>query len=177
MENDPRQSGCSERPPEDAPAARNGGERASSAAVRRLKSRSSRGLVNLAAFLAVSIVAAGNLATLHQVPEQVRHYLGAAPQPTLISTALIIYSFSAILMTLSRMTIGSGKYGGLTHVGFLAGFYAFYYFADALPDNFWAVFAAGMTILGLESYHLWTWCMDEVAKEKENRHQSGQEKS
>jgi hypothetical protein len=167
MENDPRQSGRSERPAEDAPAFLGGRGRESAEAVRRLKSRASRGLVTFAVFLAISIVAAGNLTTFHQVPERVRQLLGAAPQTTAISAALIIYSFSAILMTLSRMTIGSGSHGGLSHVAFLTGFYAFYYLSDCLPDNFWAVFAAGVTILGLEAYQIWNWCREEIRKELE----------
>jgi hypothetical protein len=54
------------------------------------------------------------------------------------------------------MMSGSGNKGGLDHVGYLTGFYVFYYFAGALRENFWAVFAAGATILALVAYGIWT---------------------
>ncbi len=79
----------------------------------------------------------------------------------------MLYSFSAIILILSRMMGGSANYSGLAHVGYLAGFYFFYHFAGAMNENFWAVFAAGMTILGLESYHIWTYCMEEIKKQEE----------
>ena len=80
---------------------------------------------------------------------------------------LILYIFSAIILTLSRMMSGSGKYSGISHAGYLAGFYVFYHFSGTLPENFWAVFVAGITILGLESYHVWIYCSEEIAKERE----------
>lgn len=93
--------------------------------------------------------------------------LGTPPPPNLISIALVIYCFSAIVMILSRMMSGSGKYGGIRHVAYLLAFYGFYHFAQALAENFWAVFAAGATILGLESYHLWAHCSESIRKEEE----------
>jgi hypothetical protein len=85
----------------------------------------------------------------------------------MISAVLLLYIFSAIILILSRMMSGSGKYGGIGHVGYLAGFYFFYHFSGRLPENFWAVFAAGVTIFGLESYHLWIYCSEEIARERE----------
>jgi hypothetical protein len=80
---------------------------------------------------------------------------------------LLLYIFSAIILILSRMMSGSGKYGGIGHVGYLTGFYFFYHFSGKLPENFWAVFAAGVTVLGLESYHLWIYCSEEITRERE----------
>jgi hypothetical protein len=85
----------------------------------------------------------------------------------MISSVLLLYIFSAILLILSRMMSGSGKYGGIGHVGYLAGFYFFYHFSGKLPENFWAVFAAGATVLGLEGYHLWIYCSEEIERERE----------
>jgi hypothetical protein len=85
----------------------------------------------------------------------------------MISALLILYIFSAIILILSRMMSGSGKYSGVSHVGYLAGFYVFYHFSGTLPENFWAVFVAGITILGLESYHIWIYCSEELEKERE----------
>ncbi len=85
----------------------------------------------------------------------------------MISAALLIYSFSAIILVLSRMMSGSGKFGGYSQVAYLAGFYFFYHFSGSMDEHFWAVFAAGMTILGLDSYHVWAWCAEELKKEEE----------
>ena len=139
---------------------------ASEDTIRKLKARANRGLIHIAAFIAISIFAVQNLNTLQTVPERIRHLLGTSPTAIMISALLIIYIFSAILMTLSRMTTGSGSYSGLSHVGYLTGFYLFYYFSGSLTENFWAVFAAGMTILGLEAYHIWAWCREEIRREK-----------
>ncbi|HEY6837561.1 MAG TPA: menaquinol oxidoreductase [Geobacteraceae bacterium] len=135
--------------------------------IRQLRSRSSRGLVTIAVFLAASIIAVKTFSLFQAIPDRVRIILGTPPSATMIGAALIVYSFSAILTTLSRMTTGSGSYGGFTHVAFLAAFYAFYFFSGSLPENFWAVFAAGVTILGLEAYHIWTWSQEEIRRQQE----------
>jgi hypothetical protein len=85
----------------------------------------------------------------------------------MIGAVLLLYVFSGIILILSRMMSGSGKYGGVSHVGFIAGFYFFYHFSGKLPENYWAVFAAGVTILGLEGYQLWIYCSEEIEKERE----------
>ncbi|HEX3001808.1 MAG TPA: hypothetical protein VHN82_05495 [Methanoregula sp.] len=139
-----------------------------SAAIQRLKSRSNRGLITIVTFIAVSMLAAANLSSLPSVPASVRHSLGAGPPATMISALLIVYSFSAILTSLSRMTTGSGKYGGVTHIGYLAGFYFFYFFSGSRAENFWAVFVAGLTILGLEAYQRWNWCREEIRRLQES---------
>ena len=51
------------------------------------------------------------------------------------------------------------------HVGYLTVFFIFYHLAKSLDDNFWAVFAAGLTVLGLESYHIRNYCHEEIKKE------------
>jgi hypothetical protein len=104
---------------------------------------------------------------LISLDESVRATLGHPPAANLISALLILYIFSAIILTLSRMMSGSGQYSGLSHVGYLTGFYVFYHFSGTLPENFWAVFVAGITILGLESYHIWIYCSEEIEKERE----------
>jgi hypothetical protein len=54
-----------------------------------------------------------------------------------------------------------------SHIGYLICFYAFYYFSGVLPENFWAVLATGMTILSLESYHIWTFSSARIREEEE----------
>ena len=135
--------------------------------IRRLRARSSRTLYVIALFIAMSIGAIRDFDFLPSFPQRIHDLLGQPPSAEMISTALLIYSFSAIILILSRMMSGSASYGGYTHLGYLAGFYLFYHFSGAMEENFWAVFAAGMTILGLESYRLWAWCTEEIRKEEE----------
>jgi hypothetical protein len=116
----------------------------------RLRGRANRGLWAMALFLGISLGALKNFDFLPSLPADIREMLGAPPPVTLISTALVVYSFSAIILILSRMALNSGKYGGITHVGYLGAFYGFYHYARALGDNFWAVLAAGVTVLSLE---------------------------
>ncbi len=90
------------------------------------------------------------------------------PSPKMISGLLIVYSFSALILILGRMTTGNGAFSGLPHVGYLVVFYLFYHVAHALDDNFHAVLAAGITILSLESYHVWTWNQERIRQEKQH---------
>ncbi len=110
----------------------------------------------MALFVAISVLAQRDFDFVPSLPAKVHALLGSSPPVGLISAALIVYSFSAIILILARMANGSGDYGGMMHVGYLLGFYIFYHFAGAMEDNFWAVFAAGMTILASESYHIRT---------------------
>ena len=135
--------------------------------IRRLKARPSHSLYAMALFIALSIGAIRDFDFLPSFPPGIREFLGQPPSADMVSAALLIYSFSAIIMVLSRMMSGDGKYGGFVQVAFLAGFYFFYHFTGTMADNFWAVFTAGMTILGLESYHIWAWCAEEIRKEEE----------
>jgi hypothetical protein len=85
----------------------------------------------------------------------------------MISALLVVYAFSAILLVLGRITNGSPKTVSFSHIGYLVCFYAFYYFSGSLPENFWAVLATGMTILSLESYHIWSLSMAKIKEEEE----------
>jgi hypothetical protein len=135
--------------------------------IRRLRARSSHFLYVIALFIAMSIGAIRDFDFLPSLPPGIHDLLGQPPSAEMISTALLIYSFSAIILILSRMMSGSASYGGFTQLAYLAGFYLFYHFSGAMEENFWAVFAAGMTILGLESYQVWSWCREEIRKEEE----------
>jgi hypothetical protein len=135
--------------------------------IRRLKARAHRGFYTIAVFMIVSIGAVRDFDFLPSFPPHIRAILGRPPSSNMISAALMLYSFSAIILILSRMMSGAGSYSGIAHVGYLSGFYFFYHFSGALNENFLAVFAAGMTVLGLESYHIWTYSMEEIKKEEE----------
>src|ERR1039457_5132187 len=132
--------------------------------IRRLKARVNYGLIAMALFIALSIGAIRDFDFLPSFPENIHALLGHPPSASLISTALIVYIFSAIVLVLARMMSGSGVFTGFSQVGYLAGFYIFYHFAKGLEDNFWAVFASGMTILALDPYHMWIYSAEEIKK-------------
>jgi hypothetical protein len=136
------------------------------ARIGRLQRKSGNGPLCLAIFIALSIAAQNDFAVVPSLPDDIRELLGHPPSPNMISAALVLYSFSAIILILTRMVSGSEKYGGIMHVGYLAAFYMFYHFSNSLNENFWAVFAAGLTVLLLESYHLWTICGENIRQER-----------
>ena len=135
--------------------------------IRRLNVLSRRGFWGLLRFLFISIAALHEFSFLPALPENIQRILGPAPPVGLISIALVVYSFSALILTLSRIWSGTGTYKGWSHLGYLSAFYGFYGFAHALSDNFLAVFVAGLTILGLECYHIWSYCNEALQKERE----------
>lgn len=135
--------------------------------IRKLQRKLTAELFSAALFLLLSIAALSDFAFFPSLPEQIKAALGRPPSVNMISAVLLLYVFSAIILILARMMSGSGRYGGVSHVGYLAGFYIFYHFSGKLPENFWAVFAAGATVLGLESYHLWIYCSEEIDREQE----------
>jgi hypothetical protein len=57
-------------------------------------------------------------------------------------------------------------YKGLMHVAFFTAFYIFYQLSGALQDNFWAVFFAGISVMGLDNYYLWSHSNEAVCKER-----------
>jgi hypothetical protein len=135
--------------------------------IAQFQRKSGNGPICLAIFLAISILAQQNFSLIPSLPDEIRHILGRPPSPKMISAALVLYSFSAIILILSRMVTGSLQYGGIAHVGYLTAFYIFFHFSQSMDENFWAVFAAGMTVLMLESYYIWTRCNEEIRKERE----------
>jgi len=143
------------------------GQHTESENTRRLRALANRGLFALALFIGLSIVAIRDFDVLPSFPPHFRELLGHPPSANMISGVLLLYSFAAIVLILSRMTTGSDKFGPYANVGYLAGFYFFYHFSGALEENFWAVFASGLTILSLETYHIRTYCSEEIRKEQD----------
>ncbi len=71
-------------------------------------------------------------------------------------------------------------YKGLMHVAFFTSFYTFYQLSGALQDNFWAVFFAGISVMGLDNYYLWSHSSETVRKERallENMREGDRENS
>ena len=126
-----------------------------------------RGILALSLFLVVSILAWWGFSFLPG-PDIVTSFLGKPPSARIISIVLLIYTFSAIILSLSRMTSGIEHRSSFSHVGFLTAFFLFYYFGKSLEENYWAVFGSGITILGVESYRIWTFCAEGISKNKED---------
>lgn len=137
-----------------------------SADIRRLTTFSNRGLWALSLFILVSMVAWRGFPLL-PLPDTVRASLGAPPPPHIISMVLLFYTFSAIILSLSRMMAAVEHKSSFCHVGYLTAFFLFYHFAKALGDNYWAVFGAGITILSVESYRIWSYCKEALARKHE----------
>ncbi len=135
--------------------------------IKRLKRFSTRGVLALSLFLVVCVLAWWGFPFL-PVPDTVNVFLGKPPPARIISIVLIVYTFSAIILSLSRMTSGIEHLSSFSHVGFLTAFFLFYYFGNNLEDNYWAVLGSGITILGVESYRIWTYCAESIAKKKED---------
>ncbi|MBJ6726567.1 menaquinol oxidoreductase [Geomesophilobacter sediminis] len=113
-----------------------------------------RELFGAALFLGISVLAVRNFAPFPPLSEEGRAMLGRPPSQEMLAAALIVYSFSAIVHILARMTSGSPKAGPFAHAGYLTAFYLFFHLSGILPENFWAVFAAGVTIFALETYQI-----------------------
>lgn len=138
------------------------------AQIRKLEIRASSGLWVLALFTLISIGASREFSFLPELSPAARDVLGPSPPADLISVALVAYSLSAIVLALYWLMSESRPGGSLAHLGFLTAFYVFYYFSETLKENFWAVFVAGMTILGLKSYHLWNYYSEQQRIEEQN---------
>lgn len=135
--------------------------------IRTLERRAYAGLHVLSVFILISIGATLDFSFLPSFPPAIRKGMGGAPPAGFISMALAVYVFSASTLSLSRMMEGSGKTGGIAHLGYLGAFFFFYHACGDLDTHFWAVFAGGATVLILESYQRWYYCREEIQRERE----------
>lgn len=129
---------------------------------------SRQGLWGLLVFILISLVTVyfQDYNLLNNVSPGMRDFLGKPPSPKMINIALAIYSFSALILTLSRLSDRTEVYRGWAHVGYLSGFYIFYFLSNALRVNSLAVLIAGVTILGLEYYSIWSFASDAIRRER-----------
>jgi hypothetical protein len=137
------------------------------ARIRCFSARARLGQWGLIIFGLLSIAAFRFGPLLETLPQHWLSVLGPAPPVRLISIALVVYAFAALIYILARMMEGGKRYRGWSHLGYLGGFYLFYAYAGALQENFWAVLAAGLTILGLEQYRLWSHCQEVIRQERQ----------
>lgn len=134
--------------------------------IQRLERASANGLWSMVLFLSVSFVAFDGFSIFPDLSDDVRIMLGAPPPGEMISLALVVYAFSSIVRTLARMSRNIKPYLGLMHAAFFAAFYLFYQLSGVLQDNFWAVFFAGSSVMGLDNYYLWAHSNEAVLKER-----------
>ncbi len=148
------------------------------ARIRRLERASGNGLWAMILFLLISFAAFDGFSILPDLSDDVRRMLGTPPSGEMISLALVVYAFSGIVRTLARMSRNIKPYLGLMHAAFFTAFYTFYHLSGVLQDNFWAVFFAGLSVMGLENYYLWAHSNEAVRKERAllNSMQKGDER-
>lgn len=137
------------------------------AKIKKLELRSSTGLWILASFTALSMGAFRNFDFLPPLSEGIILALGQGPPIKYINWALVVYGFSAIILILTQMASDNKPRGALAHFGYLGAFYLFYHFSEGLSENFWAIFAVGLTILGLQSYHVWNYYHERIQEQIE----------
>ncbi len=136
------------------------------ARIRALSARCRLGQWGLVGFLLLSLAVYRITPWFAKMPREWRDLLGASPPVLLISFALAVYAFAALIYILARMMAGGLNYRGWSHLGYTAAFYLFYGYAGALEENFWAVFVAGLTIFALEYYRLWSHCNEALRRER-----------
>ncbi|OQY20419.1 MAG: hypothetical protein B6I36_01205 [Desulfobacteraceae bacterium 4572_35.1] len=133
-----------------------------------LHALSRQGLWGLLTFVLISVVVVyfQDINLLANVSQQTREFLGKPPSAKLINIALAVYSFSALILTLSRLADSTESYRGWAHVGYLTGFYMFYFLANAVRVNSMAVLVSGITILGLEYYSVHSFTAASIRRER-----------
>lgn len=134
--------------------------------IQRLERASGSGLWSMVLFLSVSFMAFDGFSFFPDLSDEARRVLGTPPPGEMISLALVVYAFSSIVRTLARMSRNIKPYMGLMHAAFFTAFYVFYHLSGVLSDNFWAVFFAGVSVMGLENYYLWSHSNEAVRKER-----------
>ena len=136
------------------------------AKIRKFELLSSSGLWILALFTALSIGASRDFDFFPSFSPEIHEMLGSAPT-TSINWALVLYGFSAIIMILTQMTGSKRPRGAVAHFGYLSAFYTFYHFSGDLQETPWSICTFYMTILRLQSYHVWNYYKDKIREEQE----------
>lgn len=141
--------------------------------IRHFRNLAHHGIWVLISFLVLSFAVLFTVNFPVPIPES----LGPPPSASMVSGGLVLYFFSAIMMVLARMTAGKREYTGYGHIGYLLVFYFFYHLTQSLAENFWAVFATGITIISLEGYHIWNFSMEAIEDLKRDKptQQEGQD--
>ena len=131
--------------------------------------RSRKNLWGLIIFLLISIDAYSfrhiNLFEISSEP--IRQLLGTPPPAFLISLALAVYCFSAVLMSLTSIAKGIRPSPSWKHLFYRTIFYLFYSFCGALAAHHLPVLLIGLFLYGLEQVHVWVYNAKAVEQHKE----------
>ena len=152
-----------DRPPTRGPAADTAGR------ARAPHTGAFAGIWALVGFTALSLWARTGFLYFPPVPPEWRAWLGRPPPLVWIHPFLVLYLFSALILSLTRMSGGWHPFTGFRHLGYLAAFYGFYAVSGGLEDNVWAVFVGGLSVLGLEGYRHWSQCRQQNGEEEEGQ--------
>ncbi len=123
----------------------------------RLLLQARQNLWELLLFLLFSMAAlAWQQTNLHQqFSEEFRQLLGMPLPATLLSLALGVYLFTAVIQVLVRQSHDTSLAMRSFHLVFRSVFYLFYSFSGVLAEHFAFVFASGLALYGLEQASLW----------------------
>ncbi len=137
--------------------------------INTLHAHSRKGLWGIAAFLLISIFAllCRDINILDAFPENIREILGNPPSPYLIHLVLAVSTVSALIIIAGRLGNNTSPGRIWSQLGHRSAFFLLYFFSNALDKNFLMVFLAGLAVLLLEHYQIWTYYSKEIRREKE----------
>ncbi len=119
--------------------------------------RARRNLWSLVAFLLISIDAYSfrNFNLFEASSEPVRQLLGYPPPTYLISIALAVYCFSAVILTLTAMANYNPPASTWKNLGYRCTFYLFYSFSGSIAGHFIPVLVVGLFLYAFDQCHIW----------------------
>lgn len=127
------------------------------------------GIWALVVFMVLSIWARSGFPYFPAIPLEWKSWLGRPPPLVWIHPFLVLYLFSALILSLTRVSAGWHPFTGFRHLGYLGAFYGFYAVSGGLEDNFWPVFVGGLSVLGLEGYRNWNQYRQQARENGEER--------
>lgn len=134
-----------------------------------LHALSRQGLWNIVIFLVVSMGAllVRDINILEYFAENVRQILGAPPAPFLIHIVLAVSTISGLIIIGGRLANDAEPGRRWEQLGHRTAFYFFYFFSNALNQYFIIIFLAGLSVLLLEHYHIWSHYAKAIRQEQE----------
>lgn len=134
-----------------------------------LHAQSRHGLWNIVIFLICSMAALliRDIHILDYFSESVRQVLGAPPAPFLIHIVLAVSTISGLIIIGGRLANDAEPGRRWEQLGHRTAFYFFYFFSNALNQYFLIIFLAGLAVLLLEHYHIWSHYAKAIRHEQE----------
>lgn len=134
-----------------------------------LHAQSRHGLWNIVIFLIISMGAllVRDITVLEYFSENVRQILGAPPAPFLIHIVLAVSTISGLIIIGGRLANDAEPGRRWEQLGHRTAFYFFYFFSNGLSQSFMIIFLAGLSVLLLEHYHIWSHFAKAIRREQE----------